>query len=739
MKKFLLLGLCAVALTACQPTNTSNEKTAEQGQSTPTAYQLNKDNPMEYAAAGQTDDDHLYLEDVLGEQALAKVKGWNERSEPLMQGDVYKAMKKELLEVYNSPEKIPYVSYRGGYAYNFWQDDKHVKGIWRRTSLDSYRTDAPEWQTILDIDALAKVEDKSWVYKGTSCLAPAYNLCMVSLSNGGKDAIERREFNVAEQAFVDGGFFLPESKGGAAWLDGDNLLVGVDFGADKNGNSTMTDSGYPFVAKLWTRGTPLAAARELMRGEKTDVGVWPGTFENADGKDEIMIVRAVTFYTTEYFWVPSSGDNAWTPVKLPIPLKSNLGSQFKGQQLVTLQEDWPQKNGKTFKSGTLVSFSIADFMKTGEIAKVNEVISPNARQSIGRFGATKNALLLSLYENVSGAAYAFDFKDGQWTKTRLDFPENGNVSIGGTNSKEDIAFVNTESFLTPDTLWTIDTKTMQSEKAKSLPSWFDSSSMTAEQFFAASTDGTKIPYYVVRDNNMKLDGKNPTLLYGYGGFQISLNPSYSATIGRAWLARGGVYVVANIRGGGEFGPDWHQAGLKDKRQIIYDDFIAVAEDLIDKKITSPKHLGIHGRSNGGLLMGVMFTQRPDLFGAIAVGVPLLDMRRFDKLLAGASWVGEYGDPDDDTADGAYIRALSPYHNIRSDVKYPESYIYTSTKDDRVHPAHARKFAQRLEDMGIPFVYYENIDGGHAGAANLEETAHSQALIYSYFAGKLKGE
>jgi len=733
MKKFLLLGLCAAALTACQPTNTSTEKSEKQGSSVITAYQLNKDNPMEYAVAGQTDDDHLYLEEVLGEQALAKVKGWNERSEPLMQSDVYKAMKKELLEVYNSPEKIPYVSYRAGKAYNFWQDDKHVKGIWRRTSLDSYRTDAPVWETILDIDALAKAEDKNWVYKGTSCLAPDYNLCMVSLSDGGKDAIERREFNVAEQAFVDGGFFLPESKGGTAWIDEDNLLIGVDFG-----KNTMTDSGYPFIAKLWTRGTPLTAARELMRGEKTDVGVWPGTFENADGKDEIMIVRAVTFYTSEYFWVPQNGDKAFVPVKLPVPLKSNLGSQFKGQQLVTLQEDWPQAKGKTIKSGTLVSFSIADFMASGKIDVVNEVISPNARQSIGGFGATKNALLLSLYENVSGSAYAFDFKDGQWTKTKLDFPANGNVSIGGTNSKEDIAFVNTESFLTPDTLWTFDTKTMQSEKAKSLPSWFDSSSMAAEQFFTASSDGTKIPYYVVRDKNMKLDGTNPTLLYGYGGFQISLNPSYSATIGRAWLARGGVYVVANIRGGGEFGPDWHQAGLKAKRQIIFDDFIAVAEDLIAKKITSPKHLGIHGRSNGGLLMGVMFTQRPDLFGAIAIGVPLLDMRRFDKLLAGASWVGEYGDPDDDNADGAYIRALSPYHNIRSGVKYPESYIYTSTKDDRVHPAHARKFAQRLEDMGIPFVYYENIDGGHAGAANLEETAHSQALIYSHFAGKLSG-
>ncbi|MCF6219496.1 MAG: prolyl oligopeptidase family serine peptidase [Robiginitomaculum sp.] len=735
MRKILFLGVGVLALTTLVACDFAG-KTKTDNQNTATAYQLNKDDPMEYNAPGKTDADHLYLEEVLGDKALAKVKSWNQRSEPVMQGDIYKAMKAELLEVYNSPEKIPYVSYRAGKAYNFWQDDKHVKGIWRRTTLDSYRSDKPKWQTVLDIDALAKSEGKNWVYKGSNCLAPAYNSCIISLSDGGKDATERREYNVGKKQFVPDGFALQESKGGTAWLYKNNLLVSIDFGTDKSGSATMTDSGYPFVNELWTRGTPLSEARELMRGEKTDVGVWPGTFENAKGKDEILIVRAITFYTTEYYWIPRYGKNKWKPIKLPVPLKSNLGDQFKGQQLLTLQEDWPQENGKVFASGTLVSFSIADFMKTGKIDTVNEVIAPTARQSIAGFGATKDALLLSLYENVSGAAYAFDFDGTAWTKTKLDFPANGKVAIGSTNAKESIAFINTESFLTPDTFWTVDTSTLKTQSVKSLPSWFDASTMEAKQFEVASSDGTKIPYFVVSAKDMPMNGQNPTLLYGYGGFEVSINPSYSATIGRAWLARGGVYVVANIRGGGEFGPDWHQAGLKTKRQIIYDDFIAVAEDLVDRKVTSPKHLGIHGRSNGGLLMGVMFTQRPDLFNAVAIGVPLLDMRRYDKLLAGASWVGEYGDPDDAGDEGAYIRTLSPYHNIRSDVKYPEPYIYTSTKDDRVHPAHARKFAQRLEDMGLPFQYYENIDGGHAGAANLEETAHSQALIYSYFAGNL---
>ncbi|MEE9272139.1 MAG: prolyl oligopeptidase family serine peptidase [Robiginitomaculum sp.] len=735
MKKTLLLSLCVTVFVACQPV----EKAPDIKANVKTAYQLNKEAPMEYKTPGQTDADHLWLEAVTGAKALAKVRQWNERSAKIMRGETYKAMKAELLEVYNSPEKIAYVKYRGGFAYNFWQDKDHIKGLWRRTTLASYHTEDPKWETILDFDVLAKDENKNWVYKGTDCLGPDYNRCIVSLSVGGKDATERREFDIVSKSFVKGGFFLPESKGGTAWVDKDHLLIGVDFGA-----GTMTDSGYPMVSKLWTRGTPLSDARELYRGQKEDVGVWPATFENDNGEDEILVVRAPTFYDTEYYWVPKTGDpktgdKAWTPIKIPVPIKSNFGDQYKGQLLVTLQEDWPHSKGNVFKSGALVSFSLQDFMVTGKIDTVHEVITPTQRQSIENVVATKSAVLLSLYENVSGSVSALDFYKGKWTKAKLDFPENGNVSIVSANSKEDVAFIETESFLSPNTLWAIDTKSMKSEKLKSLPSWFDSRSMAVEQFEVASTDGTKIPYYVVHKKNMKLDGSNPTMLYGYGGFQISINPRYDPTLGRAWLARGGVYVSANIRGGGEFGPKWHQAGLKTKRQIVYDDFIAVAEDLIARKITSPKHLGIHGRSNGGLLMGVMFTQRPDLFNAVVCGVPLLDMRRYDKLLAGASWVGEYGDPDDTGAEGAYIRGLSPYHNIRPDVKYPEMYIYTSTKDDRVHPGHARKMAQRLEDMGIPFLYYENIDGGHAGAANLEEKAHSYALNYSYLASKLMGE
>ncbi|MEE9304497.1 MAG: prolyl oligopeptidase family serine peptidase [Thiotrichaceae bacterium] len=718
MKKILLVGYSLLLLFACDSSERQIERT-------------NKDKPMDYNVSGQTDVDHLWLEEVEGDRALSKVRSWNERSKKRMQNDTYLAIKAELLEVYHSPKKIPYVSYRAGKAYNFWQDDKHVRGLWRMTTLDSYRTDDPQWETILDMDALAEKEGKNWVYKGVDCLEPEYNFCMLSLSDGGKDAVVLREFDIKNKRFVsldDHGFVTDESKGSTSWVDKDHLVIGVDFGAD-----SMTDSGYPFISKLWKRGTPLSEARELMRGKKEDVRILSGTFENEDGIKEILILRAITFFDIQYYWIPRSGNKAFKPQQLPLPGKVELTDPFKDQQLITLQEDW-----RGYQSGALLSFSLADFMLTGKIERLHEVITPNERQSIERVAATRSAVLLSLYENVSGKAYAFDFDGKHWNKKKLDLPGAGSVSIGRTNDKEDIAFVSTENFLSPDTLWQLDTKKLQLNKVKGLPDWFDSTSMQVEQFQVSSTDGTRIPYYVVHHKDMKLEGTNPTLLYGYGGFEISLNPSYSDTLGRAWLARGGVYVLANIRGGGEFGPDWHQAGLKMKRQIVYDDFIAVAEDLIKRKITSPQFLGAHGGSNGGLLMGVMYTQRPDLFKAIACGVPLLDMMRFHKLLAGASWMGEYGDPED-AQEGAFLRTISPYHNVRPRMNYPEIFLYTSTKDDRVHPGHARKFAQRLEDLGYNFLYYENIDGGHSAAANLEETAHSQALIYSYFVSKLMPE
>lgn len=682
---------------------------------------------IDYTTPGQTNEDHLYLEEVLGEKALAEVGRWNERSLARLTADPrFEKMKADALEILNSKDKIPYVSYRGGEVHNFWQDATHVRGIWRRSTLESYLTDDTKWETVLDFDALAEKEGKNWVYKGNTCLSPDYELCIVNLSDGGKDAVVRREFNTKTKQFVEDGFVTQESKGTLSWLDEDHVVVGVDFG-----EGTMTDSGYPVIAKLWKRGTPLSEAVEIGRGEQEDVGYWAGTFELDDGSREIMNARSMTFYTSRYDWVPRKDGKLLDPVSLPIPEKVNMYGAFKDQVLLQLNEDW-----RGFKTGDLVSFDIHDFMKDGTIEDIELVYSPDEKSSLNNVGGTKSKLLLSISKDVTSAAYAFDWDGQNWTSTKLDFPENGTVSIGATNDKEDIAFVSSESFLTPDTLWTYNTVTGEKTAAKALPSWFDASSMVSEQFFATSTDGTKVPYFVVRNKNIPMDGTNPTLLYGYGGFEISLNPAYSATRGKLWLENGGVYVLANIRGGGEYGPKWHQAGLKTQRQKIYDDFISVAEDLIDKKITSPKHLGIEGGSNGGLLMGVMFTQRPDLFNAVVCAVPLLDMMRFHTLLAGASWMGEYGNPED-PVEGAFLRKISPYHNIDPEADYPEVFFVTSTKDDRVHPAHARKVAKRMEDQGHDFLYYENIDGGHSAAANLKETAKRLALQHTYLMQKLK--
>ncbi|GGX68685.1 peptidase [Litorimonas cladophorae] len=721
--KAALFWSASAFLMACADSNTSKPSTETAELAQTGSYKM-----ISYDTAGETDADHLWLEEVESEKALNQVKTWNKRSLDTLKADPrYATFYADALEILQSKDKIPYVSYRNNEVHNFWQDETHVRGIWRKSTLDSYLSDAPVWETVLDIDKLAKDEEKNWVYKGNTCLAPTYEHCMVNLSDGGKDAVVRREFNTKTKTFVEDGFITPESKGTMDWVDENTVVIGVDFG-----DGTMTDSGYPMLSKIWKRGTPLSSAVEIGRGEKTDVGYWGGTFELSDGRREIVVSRSVDFYNSEVFHFPRNADGSVaTKRKFPIPMKSNLGSEFKGQVLLSLNEDW-----REFKSGDLVSFAFDDFAENGEIETVNLVYRPDAKSSMNGYGTTKSKLLMSISTDVKSAAYAFDWDGKAWTSKKLDFPANGTVAIGATNDKEDVAFVSTESFLTPDTLWTYNTATEKKAKAKSLPDWFDASNMVSEQFFATSKDGTKVPYFVVRAKDTQMDGTNPTLLYGYGGFEISLNPSYSATRGKLWLENGGVYVLANIRGGGEYGPSWHQSGLKTDRQRIYDDFIAVAESLIAKKITSPAHLGVEGGSNGGLLTGVMTTQRPDLFNAAIIAVPLLDMQRFHVLLAGASWMGEYGNPED-AVEGKFLRQISPYHNLDPNGDYPEVFLITSTKDDRVHPAHARKFAKRMEDQGHDFFYYENIDGGHSAAANLKETANRLALQHVYLMQKLK--
>jgi prolyl oligopeptidase len=668
-------------------------------------------------------DPYLWLEEIDGKKALNWVREKNEATINIFKKHpAFRDIYKKSIDIYNSNERIAYPSIARNYVYNFWQDPKNERGIWRRTKLDEYLKSSPKWETLLDIDSISKLEGKQWVFKGVVRLYPDYDRCLVYLSSGGGDATEVREYDVKEKSFVEDGFFLPTAKSLTAWKDKNTLYVGTDFG-----EGSLTEAGYPRISKLWKRGTPLIEAKTIFEGEKTDAGVWTYVI-NAPERQYVLIDRAITRYNS-HFHVNENG----RIIKLDIPIDAQIRGIFKNRIFIQLKSDW-RIGDNLYSQGSLISIDYDDFLNGDKDFCL--VIEPNERSSITSLSFTKNLMLVNMLTNVRSELFAYTLKNQKWWKKKVEAPEFGNLYIVSTDDFSDQYFFGYEDFLTPPSLYFISCKTELPKKISALPGFFDGSQLEVNQFEATSKDGTRIPYFLVYPKKMKRDGCNPTLLTGYGGFEISIRPSYSATVGIGWLEKGGVYALANIRGGGEFGPQWHQDGLKENRQRIYDDFIAVAEDMINRKITSPEYLGISGASNGGLLVGVMFTQRPDLFGAAVCNVPLLDMKRYNKLLAGASWVGEYGNPDV-PEEWAYIKAYSPYHNVFPKRKYPKVFFTTSTRDDRVHPGHARKMARKMENMGYEFYYYENIEGGHGGVTTNQQRAFRDALIYTYLLKQLK--
>ncbi|MDO9607678.1 MAG: prolyl oligopeptidase family serine peptidase [Brevundimonas sp.] len=679
-------------------------------------------------ATSEAADPYVWLEDVEGERAMAWVKDHNTHSLGVLQGDPrYEPLHQQALEIVQARDRIPAPGFtHDGHIDNFWQDAEHVRGVWRRTTLDSYKTAEPQWETVLDIDALAEAESANWVYKGSTCLAPEERYCLISLSNGGKDAVTLREFDSVTRSFVEGGFVLPESKGGATWLNKDTLLIARDFGV-----GTLTNSGYPMVVKRMTRGQSLDQADVLFMGEPTDVSVSGYTLRDADGVLKATLInRSIDFYSSETYRVTDDG----AVVKLALPAKSDITGLVAGKLVVSLKQDWTAPSGQDFKSGDLIAWPLDAWLEDQATPAVL-VLRPTERQAVEGVNATRNTLVVALYDNVRGSVRIYRPGETEWTHTTLDLPQNVSVGVGSASETDDKVFVSVTGYLNPSSLWLADAATGAVDQVKSMPAKFDATGMTVDQHEARSADGTMIPYFVVHKADMPLDGSNPTLLYGYGGFESSLLPGYSATVGKLWLERGGVYVIANTRGGGEFGPRWHEAALQQNRQRAHEDFQAVALDLIARNITSQPKLGIMGGSQGGLFMGAMLTQRPDLINAAVIQVPLFDMLRFHKLLAGASWIGEYGNPDV-SEERAWIQAYSPYQNLRAGQPYPEVFIHTSTKDDRVHPGHARKAAARLEELGYPVLFYENTDGGHAAGANLRETARRLALEYTYLSRRL---
>jgi len=673
--------------------------------------------------ADLTPDPYLWLEDVGGEEALSWVEEQNAVALKELQAQPdYPGIHQRLKTILNSRERIPYVSKRGDYFYNFWRDARHTRGIWRRTTLAEYQKAEPLWETILDIDKLADDENENWVWHGVTGLYPKGEQCLVQLSRGGGDAHVVREFDMVTRRFVTDGFNLPEAKSDVAWIDLNTIFVSTDFGA-----GSMTTSGYPRIVKEWKRGEPLESARTLYEAREDDLGV--GAYKDfTPGFSHQFISRQIGFYESELF--VRVGDEL---VKIDKPQDANAYT-VRDQLIIDLRSDWIV-NGATYQQGSLLATDFERFM-AGE-RRFDVLFTPTQSSSLDSVSATRTALLLNILDNVKNRLLELRHEDGRWQRRDVNAPAFGTLEVQALDSNEsDQYFLTVTDFLNPTTMYLANAGSDERSALKAMPAFFDAEPYTVQQHMATSQDGTQVPYFVLMARSARLDGTNPTVMYGYGGFEVSMKPFYSGTTGEAWLKQGGVYVLANIRGGGEFGPRWHQAALKENRQRAFDDFIAVAEDVIRRKITSPRHLGIMGGSNGGLLVGAAMTQRPELFNAVVCQVPLLDMQRYSKLLAGASWMGEYGDPDD-PAQWAYISQYSPYQNVSEGKRYPRVLFTTSTRDDRVHPGHARKMVARMKAQGHDVLYWENTEGGHAGAANNDQQAQMWALTYAFLLKQLK--
>ena len=674
------------------------------------------------SAAGEAEDPYLWLEEVDGAKAMEWVLAQNEKAlGTLEKVPEFEPIEARFLDIYNSRDRIPYVGIRGAYLYNFWQDADHPRGIWRRTTLDEFRKEEPGWEVLIDIDAMSEADGEMWVYKGSTCLPPEYRLCMIALSPGGGDAVIRREYDTVDKTWVEDGFDLPLAKSDVSWRDADSLWVNTDFG-----EGTLTASGYPRIAKLWTRGTELEDAETIFEIPEDWVGLSAYSSHEPETRYDLIHTTPVFFRGFDYLIL---GDRK---VRLDLPEDVSFQGFFKDQMLFSLRSDW-SVGGTTYPQDALLAIDLDDFLEGGR--KFEMLFEPSERVSLRGVASTRDSLLISTLDNVGGRLYRLRLGEQGWDRHEIPLPGKGTVGISSTTNLADRWFFSYTDFLNPTGLYLVEGDEPP-VLVKTTPKWFDADGMKTAQYEATSKDGTKIPYFVVTPKDFVADGSAPATMYGYGGFENPELPRYSGTIGSAWLERGGVWVLANIRGGGEFGPKWHEAALKENRHKVYEDFIAVAEDVIARKITSPEHLGIMGGSQGGLLVGATFLMRPDLFGAVVSQVPLMDMQRFNKLLAGASWMGEYGNPDI-PEEWAYIQTWSPYHMTTADGEYPEVFIWTTTRDDRVHPGHARKMAAKMIDQGHEVIYYERIEGGHGSGSTNEQRAHNSALEWAYLWMKLR--
>jgi prolyl oligopeptidase len=681
-------------------------------------------------ASTDATDPYLWLEDIDGDRALDWVRARNAATERKMATQpLYQELRREALAALDSPSRLPEVEQMGRWIYNFWKDDKHPRGIYRRATLEEFRKPNPAWEVVLDVDDLAKREGKPWVFHGMDCLPPAYRECLVSLSPGGGDAEEIREFDPETLAFEPKGYSVPTAKTAVAWRDAETLFIGTDFGP-----GSLTTSGYPRAVRLWKRGTPLASAPTLYEAKPESVGAFGFRLHSAGG-DVDLIADSRTTWETDFYQVLADGSLH----RLDLPPTAEVNDVFAGRLLVSLKDDW-QRGDQKYKRDSVLIADPAALRRTGTGAgsgKIDVLAESTESEVVLAAVATNSGIMVPVLDNVRGRLYRYEQAESRWTRRQIPFPDNGTVEIESVDGTSGDAFVKFESFVTPPTLYYVADKSPTSEQVKQQSPTFDGSRFEVSQHWAKSADGTQIPYFQVAPKGMKLDGSHPTHIFSYGGFRNALVPSYSGSYeqhygayGRTWLGRGGVFVLANIRGGGEFGEAWHQGAVKANHVHSFEDFEAVAADLIERKVTSKAHLGIEGRSNGGLLVLATMERRPDLYGAVICGSPLADMRRYHRLLAGASWTDEYGDPEK-PEEWAWIAPYSPYQNAERGKGYPPIFFYLSTRDDRVHPGHARKMAARLDDLGYDVSYYEEIEGGHGASVTNEQLAHRLALSYSH--------
>ncbi|GAB4588235.1 prolyl oligopeptidase family serine peptidase [Nocardia sp. IFM 10818] len=675
-------------------------------------------------------DPYLWLEDWDSPRVQAWVAAENSKTLGVLERDPRHAENlAQAIELGNAPDRLPEPEFQGGMVGNFWRDAEHERGIWRETTITDYETPQPNWSTLLDLDALARAENRNWVWKGASCSPVTRTRCLVFLSEGGEDAVTVREFDRAARGFVAGGFELERGKQFVSWTGDDALLVSREWATGEK-----TASGYPYVVKRWERGQPLERAVEVLRGDPADgLGTEPVLLDGGKKRLLNLVVRHSSFYQAEFDLVTDD-----RTVRLALPPDADIKGILGDRVLVSLRQDWTT-DGTTFASGSLVSLDADEMISAPDRLRATVVYAPGPRETLRSVLTTRDRLIVTSLHDVRGRAAIYTPEPGgAWSAAPIPLPDNATVEAVAADGRGTTAYLSVTSFLTPTALWRIDTADGRLDMVKNEPAQFDSSRFVVDQLETASPDGTQVPYFIVRGAGMPYDGTNPTILYGYGGFNAAVTPTYDGLLGRLWLERGGVYVIANIRGGGEYGPAWHEAALKTNRQRAFDDFVAVADDLIIRNITTPRHLGIQGGSNGGLLVGVAMTQRPALWNAVDIQVPLLDMVRYEQIAAGASWVGEYGSAAN-PEERRFLESISPYAQLREGVHYPEAFVWTTTRDDRVGPQHARKFAAKLSDLGNPYLFYEATQGGHGAGANIDEEARTAALEYTYFMRQLLPE